>query len=425
MTQNLTPNTERLAAIVAELQSRRRFDWSRAARPDQLPPPGPWRTWLILAGRGWGKSRTGAEWVRAQVAAGSARRIALVARTAADVRDVLVEGASGILSVSPPSERPVWEPSRRRLTWPNGAIATTYSAEEPDQLRGPQHDAAWCDEMAAWSRPEAWDQLLFGLRIGTDPRVVVTTTPRPTPAIQALIVAPTTHVTRGRTLDNASNLAPGVVADLERRYAGTRLGRQELDGEVLTDTPGALWTWDRIDAARVTTAPQLRRVVVAIDPAVSSDATSDETGIIVAGVGHDGRAYVLADGSGRYTPDGWARRAVHLLREYQGDRIVAEVNNGGAMVEHVIRTVDRAAPYKAVHASRGKATRAEPVAALYEQSRVAHVGRLDALEAQLTGWDPTTDTKSPDRLDALVWALTELMISPTGTTKALTLHGLR
>jgi predicted phage terminase large subunit-like protein len=255
--------------------------------------------------------------------------------------------------------------------------------------------------------------MVFGLRLGAAPQVVVTTTPRPTPIIRALLTAPGTVVTRGRTLDNRANLAPGVVADLERRYGGTRLGRQELDGEVLTDTPGALWTWERIDAARVAAAPQLRRVVVAIDPAVSAGEGSDETGIVVCGIGFDGRGYVLEDASGKYSPDGWARRAVHLAAEHKADRIVAEVNNGGQLVEHTLRTVDRAVAYKAVHASRGKATRAEPVAALYEQARVSHLGRLDALESQMTGWDPSTSTKSPDRVDALVWALTELMVDPT------------
>lgn len=349
-------------------------------------------------------------------------RIALVARTAADVRDVLVEGESGLLAVHAPGERPTWEPSRRRITWPNGSMATTYSADVPDQLRGPQHGAAWADELASWERPDTWDQLIFGLRLGDRPQVVVTTTPRPTPIIRALITAPGTVVTRGRTLDNRANLAPGVVADLTARYGGTRLGRQELDGEVLTDTPGALWTWDRIESARVTRAPDLRRVVVAIDPAVSAGEGSDETGIVVCALGFDGRAYVIEDASGKYSPDGWARRAAHLAQTHQADRIVAEVNNGGALVEHTLRTVDRSVPYKAVHASRGKAIRAEPVAALYEQGRVSHVGRLDALETQLTGWDPTADAKSPDRLDALVWALTELMIDPAPPRTASSDH---
>lgn len=395
------------------------------ARPDQLPPSSPWQRWLILAGRGWGKTRTGAEWVRDRALRDPGCRVALVARTAADVRDVIVEGESGILAVHAPSERPTWEPSRRRLTWPNGSMATTYSADVPDQLRGPQHHYAWADELASWERPDTWDQLIFGLRLGITPQVVVTTTPRPTPIIRALLTAPGTVVTRGRTLDNRANLAPGVVADLQRRYGGTRLGRQELDGEVLTDTPGALWTWDRIDAARVTVAPQLRRVVVAIDPAVSAGEGSDETGIVVCGLGFDGRGYVLDDASGKYSPDGWARRAVHLAAEHQADRIVAEVNNGGQLVEHTLRTVDRSVAYKAVHASRGKATRAEPVAALYEQGRVSHIGRLDALETQMTGWDPSTSTKSPDRVDALVWALTELMVSAPGTVQTGTIRGLR
>lgn len=402
-----------LASLTAAERKRLLRCWPVWARPDQLPPQGEWQRWLILAGRGWGKTRTGAEWVRERAARDPGCRIALVARTAADVRDVIVEGESGILAVHAPGERPTWEPSRRRLTWPNGSMATTYSADVPDQLRGPQHHYAWADELASWERPDTWDQLVFGLRLGTRPQVVITTTPRPTPIIRALLGAPGTVVTRGRTLDNRANLAPGVVADLQRRYGGTRLGRQELDGEVLTDTPGSLWTWERIEAARVAKAPDLRRVIVAIDPAVSTGEGSDETGIVVAAIGYDGRGYVLEDASGKYSPDGWARRAVHLAAEHRADRIVAEVNNGGQLVEHTLRTVDNSVSYKAVHASRGKTTRAEPVAALYEQGRVSHVGRLDALESQMTGWDPSTSAKSPDRMDALVWALTELMVDPT------------
>jgi len=356
------------------------------------------------------------ETLRAWATSGRYQRIALVARTAADVRDVLVEGQSGILAVSPDDERPTWEPSRRRLTWPKtGAIATTYSAEEPDQLRGPQHDAALADEVAAWSRPDAWDQLQMGLRLGTDPRVVVATTPRPTPLIRSLLAAPGTVVTRGATRDNVANLAPGVVADLERRYAGTRLGRQELDGEILDDSAGALWRWQWIDAARVARAPDLRRVVVAIDPAASSHDDSDETGIVVAGVGHDGRAYVLADASGRYRPEEWARTALALYREHKADAIVAEANNGGEMVAATLRVHDRGANVRTVHATRGKATRAEPVAALYEQGRASHVGALARLEDQLTTWDPATSRASPDRLDALVWALTELLVAHDAT----------
>ena len=337
-----------------------------------------------------------------------ARRVALVARTAADVRDVIVEGESGILAISPPSERPTWEPSRRRLTWPNGAIATTYSADVPDQLRGPQHDLAWSDELAAWQYPDAWTQLLLGLRLGRDPRVVVTTTPRPTPIIRQLIASTTTHVTRGRTMDNAANLAPQFLDAVVRQYEGTRLGRQELDGEVLDDNPGALWKRDGIDAARVSQAPDLRRIVVGVDPAVTANAASDETGIIVAGLGFDGRYYVLGDYSGRYSPDQWASRVVKAYRDHKADRVIAERNQGGDLVEQNLRTVDRTLPVTTVHAKRGKALRAEPVSSLYEQGRVSHVGALAALEDQMTAWDPAGDAESPDRVDALVYALAEL-----------------
>lgn len=384
--------------------------WPVWARADQLPPRGPWRTWLILAGRGWGKSRTGAEFVRAEVKSGRAGRIALVARTAADVRDVIVEGESGILAISPKGERPTWEPSRRRLTWPNGAQATTYSAEEPDQLRGPQHDLAWTDELAAWRYPDAWDQLRFGLRLGDHPRVCVTTTPRPTKIIRDLMASPDTVVTRGRTRDNVANLAPGVVAELERRYAGSRLGRQELDGEVLDDSAGALFRWAWIDIARVAKAPDLRRVVVAVDPATTSHDESDETGIVVAGIGYDGRGYILADESGRYRPEEWARKVASAYTTHRADAVIAEGNQGGEMVASVLRSAGGAGmPVRIVHAKRGKATRAEPVAVLYEQGRVSHVGSLARLEDQLTTWDPATASGSPDRLDALVYAVTELM----------------
>lgn len=395
-----------------------RYDWRAKARPEQVAPSGAWRTWLILAGRGWGKSRSGAEWVREQVTKRGARRVALVARTASDVRDVIVEGESGLLAISPPSERPTWEPSRRRLTWPNGAIATTYSADEPDQLRGPQHDAAWADELAAWKHPDAWTQLLMGLRLGEDPRVVVTTTPRPTPLIRELVAQHTTAVTRGATRDNAANLAPQFLDAIVARYAGTRLGRQELDGEILDDNPGALWKRDGIDAARVRAAPDLRRIVVGVDPAVTSNAASDETGIVVAGLGFDGRFYVLGDASGRYSPEQWASRVVAAYREHKADRVVAERNNGGDLVERNLRTVDRNLPVTTVHTKRGKALRAEPVSSLYEQGRVSHVGALAALEDQMTAWDPAGDGDSPDRVDALVYALTELMGAPVVRTDA-------
>lgn len=380
--------------------------WEAWARGDQLAPPGDWQTWLIKAGRGWGKTRTGAEWVRSVAQPGA--RIALVGATAADVRDVMIEGESGVISVCPPHDRPRYEPSKRRLTWANGAVATAYSAEEPDRLRGPQHTHAWCDEVAAWAHPEAWDMMLMGLRLGVLPRVVATTTPRTVPLLKTIQGSPGVIVTRGKTLDNAGNLAPSFLTSLMARYEGTRLGRQELDGEDLEDNPEALWQRDGLDATRRHEAPELTRVVVAIDPAATSKDTSDETGIVVAALGADGRGYVLADRSGRHKPDAWARRAVEAYHEFKADRIIAEGNQGGEMVSHVLGTVQANLPIRIVHASRGKAARAEPIAALYEQGRISHVGALPQLEDQLCTWTP--GDASPDRLDALVWALTELFL---------------
>jgi phage terminase large subunit-like protein len=412
------------------------FDWASTARPEQLPPTDPdWLTWLILAGRGFGKTRTGAETIRAWVTGssplGKARygRVALVAETASDARDVMVEGESGILAISPPGFRPVYEPSKRRLTWPNGAIATLYNATEPDQLRGPQHDSAWADEMAKWAyAQDTWDQLSFGLRLGKKPRKVVTTTPRPIKVLKEIIADPSTRVTRGKTLDNAANLAPGFVASITRRYEGTRLGRQELDAELLTDTPGALFAVSDIDAARIKPdeLPEMKRVVVAIDPAVSTRENSDETGIVVAGLDHKGDGYVLADLSAKLSPEAWARKAVEAYQFWKADRIIAEVNNGGDLVEATLRMVSRNVSYKAVHASRGKAIRAEPVAALYEQRRVHHVGMFSQLEDQMSSFTPDFDRNragySPDRLDAAVWALSELMVQPQGASRIISWH---
>ena len=393
---------------------RLKHEWPFRARAEQLPPPGDWRIWLLLAGRGFGKTRTGAELVRARVAAHTARRIALVAPTAADARDVMVEGESGLLAIAPPADRPLYEPSKRRLTWPNGAVATTFSADEPERLRGPQHDFAWCDELAAWRYPQAWDMLMFGLRLGEDPRAVVTTTPRPTKLIHALIADPKVVMTRGRTGENRANLAPAFLAQIVRRYRGTRLGRQELDAEILDDMPGALWQHGIIDAARVNAMPELRRVVVAIDPAAASHDHADETGIIVAGRDGNGHGYVLADASGHYAPAQWARAAIAAYAAHRADRIVAEVNNGGEMVEATLRMIDPGVPFSAVRASRGKAARAEPVAALYEQGRIHHIGVFAALEDQMCAFsadfDRNTAGYSPDRVDALVWALTELLV---------------
>lgn len=384
------------------------YDWPFWARPSQLAPLGEWYVWLILAGRGWGKTRVGAEWVRYQVEQGGKRRIALVGRTAADVRDVMVEGESGLMAVCPQDGGPEYQPSKRRVVWPNGAIATTYSGDQPDQLRGPQHDGGWADELAAWRYPDAWDQLMFGMRLGDRPQVVVTTTPRPTQLVKQLAARKSTVVTTGHTLENRAHLAPTALAELLDKYENTRLGRQELNAEILEDNPGALWTRGRIEALRVRSAPALRRIVVAIDPAATSG--GDETGIVVAGVAADGQGYVLDDLTLQGSPHAWATVAVNAYRAQQADRIVAETNNGGEMVEHTVRTVDPNVSYRAVHASRGKITRAEPIAALYEQGKVHHVGMFAELEDQMCDWSPSSGQASPDRMDALVWALTELML---------------
>lgn len=396
--------------------------WRAKARPSQLPPPGDWLGWLLLAGRGFGKNFAGAGWINELVETGSAGRIALVAATAADARDTMVEGASGLLTMAPKWNRPVYEPSKRRLTWPNGAIATTYSAEEADRLRGPEHDAAWADELAAWDDAQStWDMLMFGLRLGAHPRWLVTTTPRPIKLLRELLAREDVVVTRGSTYENAANLAPTFLKAIRDRYEGTRLGRQELEAELLFDTPGALWQLEWLDRDRVTKAPELRRIVVAIDPAVSSHEGSDETGIIVAGVDGAGHGYVLEDLSGRYAPHEWARRAIDAYRRHKADRIVAEINQGGAMVESTLRMVDFGVPYRGVHASRGKMVRAEPISALYEQRKVHHFGTFSALEDQLCSYtaDMNRSAGSPDRLDALVWCLTELMAKPNVPTAAI------
>src|ERR1700730_15080510 len=376
-------------AFAAQLADALRNSWTAVARPNQLPPLGDWwQIWLLLAGRGFGKTRTLAEWVCDKAASEQASRIALVAATAADARDVLVEGESGILAVAPPRFRPVYEPSKRRLTWPNAAIATTFSAEEPERLRGPQHDAAVCDELGSWSRPETWDMLQFGLRLGRNPRCLVATTPRPTKLIRELLAREGRDVvvTRGSTYENRANLAPAFFDQVIRKYEGTRLGRQELEAELLEDTPGALWSPGLIEASRLQSAPEMTRVVVAIDPAVTSGEEADETGIVIAGKDNKGHAYVLADISGRYPPTEWARLAITAYATHGADRIVAEVNNGGDMVEATIRMVDPNVAFTAVRASRGKVVRAEPVVALYEQGRAHHIGAFPQLEDQMTSF---------------------------------------
>jgi predicted phage terminase large subunit-like protein len=406
--------------MFARLASALEDDWSTQARPEQLPPPGDWWTiWLILAGRGFGKTRTGAEWVRAIAEAATVHRIALVGPTASDVRDVMVEGESGLLAISPNHNRPTYEPSKRRITWDNGCIATMFSSEEPDRLRGPQHGAAWCDELASWRNiAETWNMLQFGMRLGKSPRTLISTTPRPVKLLRELLAreGQDVAVTRGSTYDNRDNLAPSFFSQIVKAYEGTRLGRQELNAELLTDTPGALWQMDWLDRDRVASAPEeMKRVVVAIDPAVSTNEHSDETGIVVAGIDRRNHAYILADYSGKYAPHEWARKALEAYDLHKADRIIAEANQGGQMVEAVVMNVaGRHVPFKAVHASRGKVTRAEPVSTWYEKAEVHHVGGgLKILEDQMCSFTSDFDRGrmgySPDRVDALVWALTELL----------------
>lgn len=401
-------------SLFATLKAALVDDWANRARPEQLPPAGDWTIWLFCAGRGAGKTRAGAEWVRSITP--NVGRIALVGPTAADVRDVMVEGESGILSICPDRDRPTYEPSKRRIVWNNGAIAQMFSSEEPDRLRGPQFGAAWADELAAWRNAgDTWSMLQFGLRLGAHPRQLVTTTPKPIKLLRELLArdGQDVAVTRGSTYDNRANLAPAFFSQIVRQYEGTRLGRQELNAELLDDVEGALWSRDMIDAARIGngSTPDLRRVVVAIDPATTAGEDSDETGIIVAAIGLDGDGYVLEDLSGKYAPREWAAKAVNAYRRHRADRIIAERNQGGDMVEATIRTIDPLVPVRTVHASRGKITRAEPVASLYEQKRVHHVGAFDTLEDQLCGFAPGV-AGSPDRLDSLVYALTDLMLAP-------------
>ncbi|MEM6887165.1 MAG: terminase family protein [Pseudomonadota bacterium] len=399
----------------------------------QMPPVGDWRSWVIMGGRGAGKTRAGAEWVRAQVEGprplddGRARRVALVGETYDQVRDVMIFGDSGVLACSPPDRRPLWEAGRKRLVWPNGAIATVHSAHDPEGLRGPQFDAAWVDELAKWKKAEStWDMLQFALRLGDDPRVCVTTTPRNVGVLKALLKSPSTVVTTAPTEANRANLAKSFLAEVRARYDGTRTGRQELDGLLLEDAEGALWTTQTLERCRTDEASALDRIVVALDPATTSGANADECGIVVAGVKMSGppqtwKAVVLEDATvAGASPSVWAEAAIAAMERHGADRLVAEVNQGGQMVAEVLRQVDPLIPLKTVHASRGKVARAEPVAALYEQGRVSHLKGLSALEEQmcrmtLQGYE---GAGSPDRVDALVWALHELMIVPVAQWRA-------
>ena len=405
-------------------------DWEWLARPEQLAPGGDWRIWLMMAGRGFGKTRAGAEWVR-RIAEGDGRaRIALVGATLGEARSVMVEGPSGLLAVAPWWNRPAFSPALRRLIWPNGAMALLFGAAEPEALRGPQFSHGWADEIAKWPQAQAaWDNLMMGMRLGDRPRVLATTTPRPVPLVRGLVAREggDVVVTRGRTADNVANLADGFVAGMEQSYGATRLGRQELEGELIADVEGALWSRELLDRCRVAHVPEredgealLLRVVVGVDPPAS--AHGDACGIVVAGLGPDGRAYVIADASvEKATPEGWARAVAHAAAVHGADRVIAEANNGGAMVESVLRAAEAALPVRLVHASRGKAARAEPVAALYEAGRVRHRGAFWALEDEMcglvAGGGYVGPGRSPDRADALVWALTELMLGRRGDAR--------
>ena len=406
-----------------------KHDWNFWARDNQLEPDGSdWNTWFINAGRGFGKTRSGVEWVRENVKRGC-KRVAAVASTNSDIERVMVKGESGFLNVCWKGDKtyagkkmgfPEWSPTKRTLTWENGAQVQFFSAEEPERLRGPQFELAWCDETAAWNKDmDTWSMLQFCMRLGKHPRIMVTTTPKPTKLIRQILKDPKTIVTTGSTFDNSANLAGTYLKAVKEQYEGTRLGRQELYAEVLEEAQGALWTTAMLDDASVKheAVPDLSRIVVALDPAVTSNAESDMTGIVVAGIDVNGVAYVLGDYTDRLSPQGWASKAIELYHHYQADRIVAEVNQGGDMVKTTIHGGDETVPYKAVRASRGKFARAEPISALYERSLVKHVSNppdgasLNELETQMRTWEPLGSIGSPDRLDALVWAITDLSLN--------------
>lgn len=420
---------EDLETLLAQLPPHKAeeliYTWPFWARPQQMAPAGDWNVWYISAGRGFGKTRAGVEWVRGLVKKGY-KRVAAIAATNSDIERVMINGESGFLSrcwsgdktdKGVPMGKPIWSPTKRLLTWENGAYVQFFSAEEPERLRGPQFEAAWCDELAAWNRDrDTWDMLQFCLRLGKHPQVCVTTTPKPTKLVRDIMKNPKTIVTYGSTFDNSANLASTYLEAVKSQYEGTRLGRQELYAEILDEASGALWTRQLLAGCEVEVddpvefAKTLARVVVSVDPAVSANAESDLTGIVVAGMDINGVCYVLQDATDRFTPEGWAAKAIELYNLYGADRIVAERNQGGEMVRYTFKTIDETIPIKLVHASRGKFARAEPVSALYERNRVKHVRGLDLLEDQMVQWEPLGSTGSPDRLDAMVWAITELAL---------------
>jgi predicted phage terminase large subunit-like protein len=404
-----------MSSLASTLASALETDRRNTLRPSQRAPAGDWTFWLLLAGRGFGKNHAGSSWVLDQVESGAAKHIALIAATAADARATMLEGSSGVLTLSPEWNKPTYESSKRRVTWPNGAVATLFTAEEPDRLRGPNHDAILMDEFASWQNQRmTFDMAMMTLRLGKKPRCVITTTPRPSKLLKSLIdrEGQDVVITRGGTYENSANLASSFLEQITRRYGGTRLGRQELEAELLEDVEGALWTRDMIERARIPLAavPPLKRIVVAIDPAGSVGEDSDETAIVVAGIGENDFGYVLEAVSGKWLPPEWAAKVISLYRKWRADRIVAETNFGGAMVEHTIRAIDSSVSFRAVTASRGKLVRAEPCAALFEQDRVKIAGSFTQLEDELCSYCGTGD--SPNLLDAMVWALTDLMVTP-------------
>jgi len=395
-------------AELEQLVEEAQFRWSLNGRASQFVPPGDWTVWLIKTGRGWGKTRTGAETIR--LWKDNCPIIHFIGATAGDARDIMIEGPAGILNISPSWDMPKYEPSKRKIRWNNGAYALIFTADEPDRLRGPQCYASWCDELAAWRyADDSWDNMMMGLRLGTHPRVIATTTPRPTKMIKELVKNPNVFITSGTTYENIDNLAPAFLNTILSKYEGTRLGRQELMAEILEDVEGALWNMRLIDNNRTKKVPELIRIAVAIDPAVTSTKESDETGIIIGGKSRDDHFYILEDLSGIYTPQNWAIKSLDAYNRWKADRIIAEVNNGGDLVETVIRNIDKNASYTKVNASRGKIRRAEPVEALYEQKRVHHVGFFPKLEDQMTTYTGDPREESPDRMDALVWLVTFLM----------------
>jgi len=417
-----------LSKLTTQQLEELKFDYSFLARDNQLPPSGDWNVWFLNCGRGFGKTWTGVQWVRDQVKKGH-KRIAAVACTNRDIVHVMIEGESGFLNLCSKHDKtnkgkplgfPEWSPTKRTLTWENGAKVEFFSAEEPERLRGPQFSAAWCDELAAWTKDQGtWDMLQFGLRLGRNPRVCVTTTPKSTVLVRSLLKDPSTHVTTGSTFDNTANLAEKFLKKVKEDYEGTRLGRQELYAEVLTENEGALWTADMIDACQVSRddLPTFVRKVVSVDPAITANVESDLTGIIVAGIDEEGTGYILGDYSFKGLPEAWATRAIELYHEHECSRVVYESNQGKDLIPTLFRTIDPNIPLKGVHASTAKIARAEPVSSLYERGKVKHVrnpedpvASLSQLETQMTTYEPMGKQKSPDRYDAMVWALTELLL---------------